>query len=57
MVTAREVEGIGMRPGYLHPGCAAGYLEREPADLLAAVEPNSPQLGEEDLAALRSTLG
>ena len=57
VATEREVEYGGMGrtgPGYLHPQCAAAYLEQ--ADLDAALRKNSRGLGDADLAELQRRL-
>jgi hypothetical protein len=55
IATEREVEAGSMArtgPGYLHPQCAAAYLED--ADLMSAVRTNSRGLSDTDLAELAS---
>ena len=37
----REVEGFGKRPGYLHPGCAAEFLDVDAAGLCETLIENS----------------
>jgi poly [ADP-ribose] polymerase len=55
VATERELEAMG-RPGtgYLHPRCAAQYLEQD--DLMGAIRKNSRGLGDEDLAQLEQEL-
>ena len=54
VATEREVEfGGATRPGagYLHPACAAEFLEKE-EDVMAALRKNSRGLSDADLAEL-----
>jgi hypothetical protein len=54
VATEREVEFGGMAragAGYLHPACAAEFLEKE-EDLMAALRKNSRGLADADLADL-----
>lgn len=41
VVIEREVEGFGKRPGYLHPGCAAEFMELDAGALLETLLMNS----------------
>ncbi len=41
VVTQREVEGFGMRPAYLHLGCAASFLEADSDALVDILLENS----------------
>lgn len=57
VATERDLEYSAMQrtsTGYLHPQCAAGFLQRE--DLMAALRANSRGVGDADLAELEQAL-
>ena len=55
VVVEREVDTgtfTAKRPGYLHPNCAAEYLDADPEEVADAVTTNSIQLDEATREAL-----
>lgn len=57
VITERMVERVGMRPGYLHPKCALGYLEGASAEQIVA-NSDLPEAGRAQLRdQLEGTLG